>query len=327
MPVLQARNWVFTLKRSADRETKLTSIEWQNKMIEQRGCKYMIAGREVGEGGYEHYQGLICYSGNKSMAYIKADFYDDIHLEISRDVAKAIVYCRKQDQNPILIGNEPKAPGVRVDLEGFKDAVFGGMSERELYDKHTKPMIAYPRAFAAMVNCRTKIAAKASDFKDTKVYWVTGPTGCGKSAGARFKYPDIFPVMVPAPGGKLWFDGYEGENEILLDDFAGEINFRELLRICDIYPMRCEIKGGRIERNWHVVVITSNKVPATCYDKEPDLSPLMRRIEVIELPMDAAKWPLPAAVQAAVDAVYAAAAAAQDQFVAQFESVVGMDIF
>jgi len=152
----------------------------------------------------------------------------------------------------------------------------------------------------AMVNCRTKAAAAEAKFIDTKVVWVVGPTGCGKSAGARYQYPNIFNVMVPRPGGQLWFDGYEGENEILLDDFDGSIDFRLLLRMTDIYAMRVEIKGGRVERNWHVVIITSNKMPGTCYEKE-DISPLLRRIKLVELPREKELWPLPADIEAIVE--------------------------
>lgn len=315
MPSSQARNYSFTLKLSGMDDPTLAMFKseaWARDMEEKRGMKFFIAGVEHGAEGYLHLQGTICYKGNQTMFAVKKDMKTQIvHLEVTRNLKASIDYCRKEDKTPIIIGNEPHLkPGERMDLVGFKDAAFAGTKAREMYDKFTRPMIMYPKAFEKMSAMAAKEAAGKTGFLDTKAYWVMGRTGTGKSAGARFQWPEIFNVMLPELGQKFWMDGYQSENEILLDDFAGEIGFRLLLRICDIYPMRVEVKGGYMERNWHIVVITSNKTPEECYPKESEMDPLRRRLTMVHLPEDNEKWPLPDEVRAAVEKNWGLGAAA-----------------
>lgn len=59
--------------------------------------------------------------------------------------------------------------------------------------------------------------------------------------------------------GKIWFDGYDMEKSILLDEFTGDhVSISLLLRLLDIYPMRVSSKGGSKIPAWECVYITSN---------------------------------------------------------------------
>lgn len=57
---------------------------------------------------------------------------------------------------------------------------------------------------------------------------------------------------------KIWFDGYDGERAILLDDFVGGGSVSDVLQICDRYPFRGEIKGATVCARWTHVYFTSN---------------------------------------------------------------------
>jgi len=54
------------------------------------------------------------------------------------------------------------------------------------------------------------------------------------------------------------FDGYEGQKEILIDDFYGNIKLNFLLKILDGHKLRINIKGGHRYALWNKVYITSN---------------------------------------------------------------------
>ena len=42
-----------------------------------------------------------------------------------------------------------------------------------------------------------------------------------------------------------WWDGYEGEKEVLIDEFWKDFyKYHELLRLLDRYPCKVEKKGG-----------------------------------------------------------------------------------
>jgi len=57
---------------------------------------------------------------------------------------------------------------------------------------------------------------------------------------------------------KIWFDGYDGEQAILFDDFVGGGSVSNMLQVCDRYPYRAESKGGTIQGRWTRVYFTSN---------------------------------------------------------------------
>lgn len=81
----------------------------------------------------------------------------------------------------------------------------------------------------------------------------------------------------------MWFDGYEGEETLIIDDFYGWCPHSMLLRVLDRYPFRCPVKGGFTWGLWKNVIITSNKHPKDWYEKFDwrDDEALRRRIHAI----------------------------------------------
>lgn len=89
-----------------------------------------------------------------------------------------------------------------------------------------------------------------------------GDTNTGKTTKARQiarLYGSVY--KVPHPDGKLWFDGYNGEKSILIDEFKGWITPTMLNDILDKYRMQVEYKGGFHYAKWEHVFITSNYKP------------------------------------------------------------------
>jgi len=101
-----------------------------------------------------------------------------------------------------------------------------------------------------------------------RVLW--GPPGSGKSRRAMEHAPgDCF---VLDPGSSLWFDGYDGQGTLILDDFVGWIRIHTLLRLLDGYPYRCPTKGGFTWARWRTVIITSNYPPEQWYSSTAEQS-------------------------------------------------------
>lgn len=81
------------------------------------------------------------------------------------------------------------------------------------------------------------------------------------------------------PGG-TWFDGYDGHDCVLFDDFTGDIKFCYFLQVIDRYLPRVPVKGGFTPWTPKRIYITSNIAPNLWY---PDTTPyqkeaLLRRI-------------------------------------------------
>lgn len=96
--------------------------------------------------------------------------------------------------------------------------------------------------------------------RDVNVITLIGDAGTGKSRWAYETYPDLY----SKPEG-YWWDGYDGEKTILLDDYYGDIPYSQFLKVSDRYPLRVPIKGGFVNAQWTTVIITSNRDPANWY--------------------------------------------------------------
>lgn len=84
----------------------------------------------------------------------------------------------------------------------------------------------------------------------------------------RFARPGYDHVYALAGKSPLWFDSYEGEPVLLIDEYQGGIDAEALLRIVDGHPYQAPCKHGFIPARWTVVVIVSNYELFSCMPPE-----------------------------------------------------------
>lgn len=89
--------------------------------------------------------------------------------------------------------------------------------------------------------------------RDVRVLYIHGPAGCGKTRAIHTTHPDAY----WKPEGQ-WWDGYEGQEVVVLDDYYGDMPYAQLLRVLDRYPLRLPVKGGFVPAEYTTVLITSN---------------------------------------------------------------------
>jgi len=108
-----------------------------------------------------------------------------------------------------------------------------------------------------------------------EVHW--GEAGTGKTRHCVENYPNAY--KLDFDNGQVWWDGYEGETTIILNDFYGGLPYNKLLDLLDGYQMRLPIKGGFTYANWNKVLITSNKPPEQWYGNlfQGEISPALKR--------------------------------------------------
>lgn len=91
------------------------------------------------------------------------------------------------------------------------------------------------------------------------VIWLCGPTGCGKTRLAM-EFPGTRSLIVL--NQKCFFDGYHGEDNVILDDLrSNSVPFNYLLMILDRYLNRVEVKGGTTAWNPKRIWITCPRRP------------------------------------------------------------------
>lgn len=78
-----------------------------------------------------------------------------------------------------------------------------------------------------------------------------------------------------------WWDGYDGHDSVVVDDFYGWMACDELLRVCDRYPCKVPVKGAFVEFVAKNIYITSNRHVWEWYHFEAfDPSTILRRVNV-----------------------------------------------
>lgn len=115
----------------------------------------------------------------------------------------------------------------------------------------------------------------------TQVVVIHGETGSGKSMFVSNLFGSDTDNKVFWKRKGVWWDGYKGQDIVVIDEFYGWIPFDEMLRLLDRYPLTVETKGGCQNFNSKIVFITSNKHPSEWYSRSWDSAPLYRRLDVI----------------------------------------------
>lgn len=114
--------------------------------------------------------------------------------------------------------------------------------------------------------------------KEVNVYW--GNTGLGKSRKAWTEAGlEAYPK---APTTKFW-DGYQGESFVVIDEFTGQIEISHMLRWLDRYPVLVEQKGSGCVLKARRIWITSNVDPEEWYRTAPpaQVAALLRRMKIV----------------------------------------------
>lgn len=155
-----------------------------------------------------------------------------------------------------------------------------------------------------------------------RVFW--GDTGTGKSHAARKmarEYPGrVWFMSTPTSTRSTpWIDGYNGQEVAVLEDFAGGISYRILLRMLDEYENPMQVKSSMVQFCPKLIIITSNLHPRRWYmENDWETGPLRRRLEtdktgeIKELTVVWKAGPIHVAVERQNAAVLEAAVALQD---------------
>lgn len=201
---------------------------------------------------------------------------DRAHIERRRGTAEeARAYCMKEDgrledpkEQGDFSGSTPSTNGRRTDLITVKQRIGEGATEKQIAEDFFGLWCQYHGAFRRY----RQLCSGNRDFK-TRVTVIVGPPGTGKSKWAL----DEFPLAYWKQRSQ-WWDGYEGHDAVVIDDFYGWLPYDQLLRICDRYPLMTETKGGQCNFVAKDIVITSNHTPAQWYKNIGNVDAFVRRV-------------------------------------------------
>lgn len=124
------------------------------------------------------------------------------------------------------------------------------------------------------------MVAKPRPAITVKCLW--GPSGSGKTHAAVQELGDGYYDKLPTT--KFW-DGYNGEANVLIDEFRGAIHVSHLLKWFDKYKCAVENKGGGVPLAATKFIITSNLHPDQWFENldAESLVALKRRMVIVNL--------------------------------------------
>ncbi|AUM61742.1 Rep [uncultured virus] len=265
MPTTErSRGWCFTM---------YGDFEEKESMLRKLPVQYACWGREIAPTtGRPHLQGYLYFPEKKAWGALKK-IDKEAHWEAARKSPQANYdYCSKEGRYFEEIGVKP-VMGARTDLQAVAEEVRNGASLQAIAEAHPGMFVQYSKGFAALKNSLMKDRTTKPD-----VTWVYGETGLGKTKLAVELCKSFY-----MKDGTQWWDGYEQQECIIVDDFDGKWPFRDLLRFLDRYKYQGQCKGGYVKINSPEIVITCEYPPSHFWTGS-ELAQIQRRItELVHL--------------------------------------------
>lgn len=268
MPNFQGRYWLLTIPQHEF--TPFLPVS----------CNYIKGQLEQGnDTGYLHWQVFVCFAKKVRLQSVKETFGTGIHCELTRSAA-ANEYVWKEETyvegTKFELGKLPLNRNSKVDWDRVREMAKSGELDQI-------PPDIFIRCYSQLVRIRVDYCVPTAIERTTTVYY--GPTGVGKSRRCWEQAGDL--AYPKDPRSKFW-DGYRGQENVIIDEFRGGIDISHMLRWLDRYPVIVEIKGSSTVLKTKKFWITSNLSPREWYPDidEETMKALLRRMEVIHCPIN-----------------------------------------
>lgn len=258
---VRSRAWMMTLFKHDWNESSIDDVM---KSHNWSWCGQLESGHETHN---EHYQ-LYVEAKNAIFGSSLSNAFGKAHVEHRRGTrVEAFEYCIKDDtrvDGPYFHGIDAASvaaggQGKRNDLEYVRDLVKDGITYKDLLlngDGSVQRVLAAHGQYVRDLVYAYQ-SELASNKRDVRVSYVYGAPGVGKTSTVLDMYPDAYRVK----SYEHAFDSYEGQSTLILDEFAGQINFHELMNMLDVYPYECEARFRNRWALWSRVIIISNLPP------------------------------------------------------------------
>lgn len=146
--------------------------------------------------------------------------------------------------------------GSRNDLVQIMEDIKNGADKYELMDNYPSQYVRYANSFQKIQQDLLEKQG-AETFRKLEVYYIYGSTGVGKTRYVmeKYGYQNVFRVTEYASGT---FDGYNGQDVILFDEFRSSIPISKMLVYLDGYPVSLPCRYYNKQALFTKVYIISN---------------------------------------------------------------------
>jgi hypothetical protein len=262
----RGRYWCFTLNNPTPLQIRALTRAVEN----HEDLLYICWGKEVGESGTPHLQGYLELAAKLRLNSVrKLGGLGTAHLEVRKgSQAQAIEYCQKDGEFTEFGSKVSSTRGKRNDLLAIRARLDEGANQLEIAEEYFGSWCRYRKSFSAYQGLR-----HGRTSRDVRVHAISGLPGTGKTRIVFEKEPSLY---ICASSDLQWFDGYDGEEAILIDDYRGGADVSFLLRFLDRYPVQLPVKGGYTPLLATRIYITSNEGPV--WGHHADYAAISRRL-------------------------------------------------
>lgn len=263
----KAKHWTATINNYDDGDIRMfTHIE--------ELATYYVYGKETGDSGTKHLQCYITFKKPTSLNQLKR-IWPKGHFEIKFQKStpqQTSNYCKKDGEYMewgILPESKSTNGGEATKQKWIQMKT--AAQESRLDDIPAKEFIIYYKTFKQISFDYQKTPTNLDKLNNE---WIVGPPGVGKSYTARSENLSLYIKMC-----NKWWDNYENEDAVLLDDFdlLHNVLGHHLKIWADRYPFRAEIKGHTRIIRPRKVIVTSNYMPEEIWPNDKVLVEALNR--------------------------------------------------
>ena len=218
------RRWMLTVP--AEGEKGFTRDELQQALAPYES---FLGQLEQGEGGteYRHWQLVLVHGEPIRFSTLKKKL-PTAHLEPVRDLRASLAYVQKEDsrvegEKPLVKGDIRPGPGQghRSDLDALRTRILQGQETADDLILSDSGAWRHSRLVSDLVSARDRHRQEGK-LRDVQVRVIYGDTGTGKTSAVLDGLHRLGTVCRVTHWGVGAFDGYDGQDSLVLDEFAGQ---------------------------------------------------------------------------------------------------------
>lgn len=270
--VRRSRGFVFTCNNFTDAH---------ESTIRRIASRWTFYGREVGESGTPHLQGVLWFANARTLkSMIKK--LPGCYVEVARGTPEECEeYCSKDGdtwssgERPMSEVEKGKAGG---DAQVERWDVARSQASKGLFSEiESELYIKYQAAFHRIHSLALETAPLvATDVLNN--FWFWGKSGSGKSREARRRWPDAY-----LKAKNKWWSGYMFQEVAIMDDIdpSHAVWIGSFLKEwSDHYPFQAEVKGSSMVIRPKIFVVTSQYRIEDIFTDPETIAALQRRFQV-----------------------------------------------